>query len=87
MFPGPLHVVVVATDRTWVKVVADGVTVFEGFMSAGTRQDWEARREVSLKAGNAGGLDVSVNGRSLGRLGNPGDAVDKTFTVGGAVSP
>ena len=65
----------------------DGVTVFEGFMSAGTRQDWEARRELSLKAGNAGGLDVSVNGRSLGRLGNPGDTVDKTFTADGAVSP
>jgi cytoskeleton protein RodZ len=87
VFPGPLHVVVVATDRTWVKVVADGATVFEGFMSAGTRQDWEARRELSLKAGNAGGLDVSVNGRSLGRLGNPGDAVDKTFTAVGTVSP
>ncbi len=87
VFPGPLHVVIVATDRTWVRVVADGVTVFEGFMSAGTRQAWEARRELSLKAGNAGGLDVSVNGRSLGRLGNPGDAVDKTFTAGGAASP
>ncbi len=83
----PLHVVVVATDRSWVKAVADGVTVYEGFLSAGAREDWEARREISLKVGNASGLTVTVNGHVVGLLGKPGDVVDRTFTVGGSVSP
>lgn len=83
----PLRVVVVATDRSWVKAVADGVTVYEGFLSAGGREEWEARREVSLKVSNAGGLTVTVNGHAVGVLGRPGDVIDKTFTVGGSVSP
>jgi len=80
-------VVVVASDRSWLRAVVDGATVFEGFLSAGDRQTWESRRQISLRIGNASALDVSVNGQSLGRLGNPGDVVDKTFTAGGPSSP
>jgi len=78
---------VAATDRTWVRAVVDGTTVFEGFLSAGTREAWDARRVLSLKVGNASGLDVSVNGRPLGPLGKPGDVVERTFTAGGPASP
>ena len=87
VFTGPLQVVAVATDRAWVRVVADGVLVFEGYMSAGTRQAWEAKREITLKVGNASGLEVSVNGQPLGRLGNPGDVVDRTFRSGDSGNP
>jgi len=72
---------VVASDRSWVRAVADGVTVYEGFLSAGDHQVWEAHRTLTLKIGNASALDVTVNGHSLGRLGNPGDVVDKSFSV------
>jgi len=78
---GPLQVAVVASDRSWVRAVADGVTVYEGFLSAGDHQVWEAHRTLTLKIGNASALDVTVNGHSLGRLGNPGDVVDKSFSV------
>ncbi len=75
----PLRMVVVATDRSWVRTVADGVTVYEGFLSAGDRQVWEARRQITIRIGNASALDVTVNGHALGRLGKPGDVVDRTF--------
>ncbi len=81
---GPLSLVVVATDRSWVRTVADGVTVYEGFLNAGDRQTWQARHQLTLKIGNASAVEVSVNGQPLGRLGNPGDVVDKTFTAGPA---
>lgn len=79
-------VAVDATDRTWLRVVADGSVVFEGFVSAGDHQVWQGQKQVSLRVGNASALDVAVNGRALGRLGNPGDVVDRTFTVGGSVT-
>ncbi len=79
---GPLSIVVVATDRSWVRTVADGVTVYEGFLSPGDRQGWQANHQLTLKVGNAGAVEVTVNGRPLGRLGNPGDVVDRTFTAG-----
>jgi cytoskeleton protein RodZ len=87
VFTGPLEVVAVATDRAWLRVVADGAVVFEGYMSAGMRQAWEARRQITLKVGNASGLDVSVNGQPLGPLGNPGDVVERTFTAGDSGNP
>jgi cytoskeletal protein RodZ len=71
-----------ATDRSWVRVVSDGSVVFEGFVSAGDHQLWEGKHQVSLRVGNASALDLSVNGQNVGRLGNPGDVVERTFTSG-----
>lgn len=79
---GPLRIAVAVADRSWVRTIADGVTVFEGFLNGGDRQLWQARHEMILRIGNASAVDLTVNGRPLGRLGNPGDVVVKTFTVG-----
>ncbi len=77
---GPVTVAAVATDRSWVRAVADGVTVFEGFLSAGDQQVWQAKRQLTLRIGNASAISLTVNGRPVGRLGNPGDVVDETYT-------
>lgn len=77
----PVTVAAVATDRSWVRAVSDGVTVFEGFLSAGDQQVWQAKRQLTLRIGNASALSLTVNGRSVGRLGNPGDVVDETYTA------
>jgi cytoskeleton protein RodZ len=82
---GPLSVAVVASDRSWVRTVADGVIVYEGFLSSGDRQAWQAHRQLTIRAGNAGAIDVTVNGQHIGQLGRAGDVVEKTFTV--AASP
>jgi len=74
-----------ATDRSWVRVVSDGAVVFEGFVSAGDHQVWQGRRQVSIRVGNASALALSVNGQSVGRLGNPGDVTERTFSPGGPV--
>jgi cytoskeletal protein RodZ len=78
-----------ATDRSWVRVVSDGSVVFEGFVSAGDHQVWQGQHQVNLRVGNASALDLSVNGQSVGRLGNPGDVVERTFTAAapGGVAP
>jgi hypothetical protein len=34
-----------------------------------------------VRVGNAGGVDISVNGRDLGRLGASGDVVDRSFSL------
>ncbi len=77
---GPVTVAAIATDRSWVRAVADGITVFEGFLSAGDQQVWQAKRQLSVRIGNASAVALTVNGRPVGRLGNPGDVVDETYT-------
>ena len=82
--PGPIHAVVVASGRSWVRVVADGAPVFEGFLSEGEQRTWDAAHSLMVKAGNAGALEVSVNGRSLGRFGSSGEVLERTLTAGSA---
>lgn len=87
VFPGPLDVVVVANDRTWVRAIADGVTVYDGFVSPGERQAWAAQHQIVVRVGNAGAIDVTVNGHSLGRFGSSSGIVERTFTAGTSLSP
>lgn len=87
VFPGPLDVVVVANDRTWVRAIADGVTVYDGFVSPGERQAWAAQHQIVVRVGNAGAIDVTVNGHALGRFGSSSGIVERTFAAGTSLSP
>ncbi|HYM90032.1 MAG TPA: RodZ domain-containing protein [bacterium] len=78
----PIHIVVMASGYSWVRAVVDGTTVFEGFLNAGDKQAWEAAHDLTVKVGNAGAIEVSVNGRSLGRLGGSGQVIERTLSVG-----
>lgn len=71
-----------ASGHSWVRTVADGTTVFEGFLNPGDKQMWQASKSLSVRVGNAGAVDISLNGRSLGKLGNPGQVYEHTFSAG-----
>lgn len=64
------------TARSWIRVVVDGETVFEGTVVPGDQRTWTARREIALRTGNAGGVVASINNRELGTLGDPGQVLD-----------
>ena len=57
---------------TWMHVTADGILVLEGIRKAGTRETFEARTEVILQTGNAGGFRLRINGRPVRPLGPSG---------------
>jgi cytoskeleton protein RodZ len=84
--PSALNVAVAASGHTWVRTVADGATVFEGFLNAGDRQTWQAKRSLTVRVGNAGVVDIAVNGKSVGPLGGSGQVYEHTF-ASGAPSP
>ncbi len=75
-----VHLVLVADDLSWIRVVTDGRRVFEGFIRSGERREWRGRERVFVVLGNAGAVRVVVNGTELGRLGGPGEVVRRTFT-------
>lgn len=60
---------------TWIHIAADGILVLEGNREAGTRASCEAKTEVVLQTGNAGGFRWSVNGRPARRLGKSGEVL------------
>jgi cytoskeletal protein RodZ len=64
-------------ESSWVRVQSDGNTIYEGTMSAGQRQTFEAQRRILIRAGNPPAVLVSVNGLEQGPLGQvPGQPVN-----------
>jgi hypothetical protein len=69
-----------ATGRSWVRVTADGQILFEDFVTAGETRQWQSRGPMTIRLGNAGVVDVTVNSKAVGVLGRSGEVVDRTFT-------
>ncbi len=62
-----------AQQECWVEVRADGATVINRVLAEGETQTLEARGEIVLSVGNAGGLRVRVNDRPALPLGRSGE--------------
>lgn len=70
---GDLALALRARESCWVAVEADGVKVLEGVLNAGETRKLRAKGELVLSVGNAGGVEVSVNGGAGVPLGRPGE--------------
>lgn len=78
-----VRVVLKVTDgQSWMQIVADGQTVFSGTVNPGETKDFQADEKIYMHVGNAGAVEVNVNGKDLGRLGQPGKVSKTTFNAG-----
>ena len=68
-------------ERCWLKVMVDGNVAFEGVLPQGTKRQWSGKKEVTIKAGNAGGVVISFNNQQQQILGAPGQVEEITYTV------
>ena len=62
-----------ATALVWMRIGVDGRTTYEGTLTAGTRRTFTGRRVIDLHLGNAGGVQLTVNGSPRGAPGRPGE--------------
>ena len=72
-----------ATQEVWLTLTADGQPLSDLTLLPGERRDFHARRQLVLRTGNAGGLAVSLNGKSLPPLGRDKQVKTVTFTAEG----
>ncbi len=68
-------------EKSWIRVVADGKVQYEGELPQGTQRTWIAQGELTVKAGNAGGVLVSVNKQQAKQLGEPGKVKQVTIAA------
>ncbi|MHB1355326.1 MAG: helix-turn-helix domain-containing protein [Anaerolineae bacterium] len=66
---------------TWVVITVDGEQTFQGTLAAGERFSWTAQSTLDLHLGNAGGISVTVNGVTVGLLGETGEVKDIIYTL------
>jgi len=64
----------VFTQNCWLVVEADGQLVLQGTYAPGTTKELRANEKITLvTVGNAGGLTITLNGKTLPSLGESGE--------------
>ncbi|GBG54805.1 XRE family transcriptional regulator [Sporomusaceae bacterium FL31] len=77
----PIQIITKYNDECWTQVIADGKEIYEGIPHKGDSLSWDATNNLTVKFGNAGSVDATYNGKPLGKLGDKGEVVVKTFTA------
>lgn len=67
-------------DKSWLQVKEDGKTTFEGNLEKGERKTWTAKKQLTIRSGNAGAVLVTANKKEPKILGNIGTIKEVTFT-------
>ncbi len=75
---GESIVQITITARTWLRVTVDDAIVYEGMPAPQTVLRYRGRR-IALRAGNAAGVRVMLNGVDLGVLGARGQIVERVL--------
>jgi len=70
------------TAPSWTLVKVDGKVAFQGTPAASEQRPFSADRTVDVILGNAGGVELTVNGKRLGAAGPPGAVWRGSFKPG-----
>lgn len=74
------HLILKGLDKSWVQVTMDdGQATSEIDLDEGEVKTYQAVTNFKLKIGNAGGVDIQYNGKSIGILGTTGQVVEITL--------
>lgn len=76
----PIQASVSLTEESWMEIIVDGKTEFEGNLEKGTKKTWTAKKELKIAAGNAGAVLLSSNRQKEKLLGEPGEVKEITLT-------
>ena len=64
-----------AKEDCWMQVKTDGKTIFQNILKKGRFENWQAKDKIELSLGNAGVVELEVNGKFISSLGRRGQAV------------
>lgn len=71
-----------AVDTTWIRVQPDGAKPTEETLAPGTVREWRSPGRFHVTLGNAGGVELELDGRALPALGSPGQVVRDAIVPG-----
>jgi cytoskeleton protein RodZ len=80
---GGVNIELVASrGATWLYATnEDGKVLFSGMIRKGNSKNFIQSEQVNLRVGNAGGVDISVNGKNVGSIGANGEVVNLTYNA------
>lgn len=69
-----IKLAILAKENTYLRVIVDSNTMFQGTLKKGQTEKWIAKNKVELSIGSVGNIDLELNGklvRPLGRKNQP----------------
>jgi hypothetical protein len=66
-----------AVEPSWIRVQTDDGRVVEELLPAGASREWATQRRFVVTIGNAGGVEVTLNGKALPALGAKGTVIKR----------
>jgi cytoskeletal protein RodZ len=80
---GGVNVEIVASRaNSWLYATnEDGKVLFSGQVRKGLSKNFIQPQQVNLRVGNAGGVDILVNGKNVGSIGANGEVVNLTYNA------
>src|SRR5690348_2421238 len=79
----PIHLELSAIEPTWLSLTSDGKPGYKGILETSATTTLDSHDRARVQLGNAGGVNVSFNGKALGALGKRGQVRTIEFTTAG----
>lgn len=76
----PVELAILAKEFVWLRITADGRRVFLGTLEAGETRKVSGREIATVQSGNAGGIEITFNGKPIGPVGPRGLVRTVVFT-------
>ena len=85
----PIHVLITADEPVWVRARNNGKYLFSVTLDTNQTRTVDADGALELLLGNAGGVEIQLNGKPIGAVGPKGQVRTVQLTSGGftIVSP
>lgn len=68
-----------AKEDCWVDLKADGRVLLRGILRKGTFESWQAKDRIEFSLGNAGVVDLELNGKPLPPLGRKSQQIKRVL--------
>ncbi len=78
-----LSLKIVATEKVWIRLQVDDQPQREMLLNPGEEDSFQGLHQIYLHIGNAGGLNLTFNGRPLEKVGRSGEVVHLIFNPQG----
>src|SRR5207247_9635792 len=73
--PTAQRLLVKALEATWIRIQPDDRGAVEELLAPGATREWTAAKRFLLTVGNAGGIEIELNGRPMPPLGARGAVI------------
>jgi|SRR5579872_4201580 len=83
-FPVAMRVAIRASEPVWVSINTDGAHAYSGTIEGNQSKQFDAARRMTVLVGNAGALEVSLNGKPVAPFGQRGEIRKLELTPAGA---